>query len=95
MPTGNEYERLQRNPSLSRNQNNCKTNPNLCLFAFPSFHVCACARETEKGTEGWRERDGGGVYVESLTVAQAAEGRGASAGLATPTHFSYYFKFEV
>lgn len=71
------------------NQNNCKTNPNLCLFAFPSFHACACARETGS------EREGGGVYVESLTVAQAAEGRGASAGLTTPTHFGYYFKFEV
>lgn len=53
-----------------------------------------CARETEKGTEGWRDREGGGVYVESLTVAQAAEGRGASPS-ATPTHFGYYFKFEV
>lgn len=70
MSTVNEYKRLQRNPILSRNQNICKTKPNLCLFAFLSLLGCACARERgrERQKEGTEERKEGRVVdVERVT----------------------------
>lgn len=97
MSTVNEYKRLQRNPILSRNQNICKTKPNLCLFAFLPLLGCACARERgrERQKEGMEEREEGRVvYVERVTSSGCWEQRHA-AHLATPTHLDYYFKFEV